>query len=211
MIKKNIIAKYPYLGYSPNLIQYFGIIGYQEEFINTIIKEINKTPGVSNNPFRPTIINSVISNIDNGTTDNDLMLSQIYPDNPNIIKANLNDQIPPPSSVIYSFCFDSQDGKKKIFYSCYAYRFYEIFKSSNTNNNEVYYIPKAFSIMSQYSFFNTFHYICENLLTIINLKLDKQLPIEIIIYCIINYLPTPMNYNISINVFDSLLKIDPIK
>ena len=211
MIKKNIIAKYPYLGYSPNLIQYFGIIGYQEEFVNTIIKEINKTPGVSNNPFRPTIINSVISNIDNGTTDNDLMLSQIYPDNPNIIKANLNDQIPPPSSVIYSFCFDSQDGKKKIFYSCYAYRFYEIFKSSSNNNNEVYYIPKAFSVMSQYSFFNTFHYICENLLKIINLKLDKQLPIEIIIYCIINYLPTPMNYNISINVFDSLLKIDPIK
>ena len=75
MIKKNIIEKYPYLGYSPNLIQYFGIIGYQEEFISSIIKEINRTPSGSNNPFRPTIINSVISNYDNGTTDNELMLS----------------------------------------------------------------------------------------------------------------------------------------
>jgi hypothetical protein len=33
MSKDNLIEKYPYLGYSPNLIEYFGIIGYQEEFI----------------------------------------------------------------------------------------------------------------------------------------------------------------------------------
>ena len=45
------------------------------------------------------------------------MLTQIYPDNPNFIKENANDykeQIPPPSSIIYSFCFDSTEGKKKI-------------------------------------------------------------------------------------------------
>ena len=38
--------------------------------------------------------------------------------NLNLIKANpneYNDQIPTPSSVIYSFCFDSTDGKKNYF------------------------------------------------------------------------------------------------
>ena len=118
MSKDNLIEKYPYLGYSPNLIEYFGIIGYQEEFIPQIIKDITKGGTITKNPYSPTILNSVISNIDYGTTDNDLMLAQIYPDNPNFIKANLNDykeQIPPPSSIIYSFCFDSTDGKKNYF------------------------------------------------------------------------------------------------
>ena len=212
MKKKKLIQKYPYLGYSPNLIEYFGIIGYQEEFISTIIKETFKTPSISNNPFPPTILNSVISNIDYGITDINLMVNYIFPNNPNLIKANVNDskeQPPPPSSVIYSFCFDSTDGKKKLFYTCYAYKFYETYKYSS-KNNEVYYVPKAFSIISQYAFYNTFHYICENILNVINTK-RNTLPFEIMIYCILNYLPTPMNYNINLNVFECLIKTNSIK
>ena len=210
MTKKNLIEKYPYLGYSPNLIEYFGIVGYQEEFVPTILKEITKAgSNITNNPFSPTILNSVISNIDYGITDNDLMLKQIYPDNPNLIKANPNeykDQMPPPSSIIYSFCFDSTDGKKKIFYTCYGYKFYEIYKS-----NEIYYVPKAFAIISQYAFYNTFHYICENLWNYIYSDIKKKLPLEIVIYSLLNYLPTPMNYNINLSIFDSLLNVKPIK
>ena len=199
MNKKILIPKYPYLGYSPNLIEYFGIVGYQEEFISTIIKEISKTgPTITNNPFSPTIINSVISSIDYGITDNDLMLKQIYPDNPNLIKANPNeykDQIPPPSSIIYSFCFDSTDGKKKLFYTCYGYKFYEIYKNP-TKMNEIYYVPKAFTIISQYAFYNTFHYICENLWNYIDSNIKKKLPLEIVIYSLLNYLPASRNSNI---------------
>ena len=213
MTKKLLIEKYPYLGYSQDLIEYFGIIGYQEEFIPQIIKEISKGQNISNNPFSPTILNSIISNIDYGTTDNDLMLTQIFPDNPNLIKASNNskDQMPPPSSIIYSFCFDSNDGKKKLFYTCYAYKFYEIFKYNNKNNTDIYYVPKAFSIISQYAFYTTFNYICENLLNVINLEEKNSLPMEILIYSIINYLPTPMNYNINLNVFNYLTKVDSIK
>ena len=214
MIKKNLIEKYPYLGYSPNIIEYFGIVGYQEEFISTIIKEMSKTGfSIPNNPFSPTILNSVISSIDYGITDNDLMLKQIYPDNPNLIKANpyeYNEQLPPPSSIIYSFCFDSTDGKKKLFYTCYGYKFYEKYKIPN-KMNEIYYVPKAFTIISQYAFYNTFHYICENLWEYIYSDIKKELPLEIVIYSLLNYLPAPMNYNINLSIFDSLLNAKPIK
>ena len=214
MIKKNLIEKYPYLGYSPNIIEYFGIVGYQEEFISTIIKEMSKTSfSIPNNPFSPTILNSVISSIDYGITDNDLMLKQIYPDNPNLIKANpyeYNEQLPPPSSIIYSFCFDSTDGKKKLFYTCYGYKFYEKYKIPN-KMNEIYYVPKAFTIISQYAFYNTFHYICENLWEYIYSNIKKELPLEIVIYSLLNYLPAPMNYNINLSIFDSLLNAKPIK
>ena len=204
MIKKNLIPKYPYLGYSPNLIEYFGIIGYQEEFVPEVIKSIQKNKNV----VPPTILNSVISNIDYGTTDNNLMLTQIYPENPPIIKENINEEIPSPTNVIYSFCFDSENGKRKLFYTCYAYKFHEKYK--NPSNNEVYYIPKAFALISQYAFFNTFHYICENLLKIINLQY-KNLPMEIIIFSLLNYLPTPMNYKISLGIFDFLIKVDKLQ
>ena len=207
MNKKILIPKYPYLGYSPNLIEYFGIIGYQEELIPQLIKETTK----AYNPYPPTILNSVISNIDYGTTDNNLMLSQIYPDNPLILKDD-NYYIrekPSPSSVIYSFCFDSQDGTKKLFYTCYAYKFYEVYQLNN--NEEKYYIPKAFAVISQYAFFNTFHYICNNLEKIMNLKNKNSLPMEIVIYSLLNYLPTPMNYRINLNVFSLLIKTNQLK
>ena len=206
MTKKNLISKYPYLGYSPNIIEYFGIIGYQEEFLPEIIKDTPK----ENNIYPPTILNSVISNIDYGTTDNNLMLTQIYPDNPPIFKYNNYEGIPPPSSVIYSFCFDSTDGKSKLFYTCYAYKFHEIYKNP-LNNNDIYCIPKAFAIISQYAFFNTFHYICQNLEKIISSKNKVTLPMEILIYSLLNYLPAPMNYKINLSVFDFLIKTEKIK
>ena len=205
MIKKNLISKYPYLGYSPNLIEYYGIIGYQEELIPKLIQETSK----DSNPYPPTILNSVISNIDYGTTDNNLMLTQIYPENPTIIKEDNYNTMPSPTNVIYSFCFDSQDGKKKLFYTCYAYRFYEIYK--NSNDNDTYFIPKAFILISQFAFFNTFHFICQSLEKIINLKKKDNFPIEILVFSLLNYLPTPMNYQINLSIFDFLIKNDKVK
>ena len=204
MAKKCLIPKYPYLGYSPNILDYFGIIGYQEELIQELIKE---TQG-GKNIYSPTILNSVISNIDNGTMDNNLMLTQIYPDNPPIKKLDNIEIYPSPTNIIYSFCFDSQDGKKKLFYTCYAYKFHEIYKYNKTG--EEYYIPKAFAIISQYAFFNTFRFICQNLEKIINLKLKNSLPMEILIYSLLNYLPSPMNYKVNLNVFNILIKTEKL-
>ena len=36
-----MIKKYPYMGYSQNILEYFAIIGYQENFIPTVINSIN--------------------------------------------------------------------------------------------------------------------------------------------------------------------------
>ena len=202
--KNTLDKKYPFLGYSPNIIEYFAIIGYNEKYVpkmlnNYACKQITT---------RPTILSSIVSNSDFGLVDNDLIIDQIYLDNPCPIKINkneLNQEPPPTSNVIYSFCFDSTDGKKKLFHVCFSYKFHEKYISETY---EEYYIPKAFCIISQYYYFNLFNYICKNIHSIMS-KNTYSVPIELTIYNIVNFIPSPIKYKYNLNLFD--LKIPDIK
>ena len=209
--EKLIIKKYPYLGYSENLIEYFGIIGYSEDFIPELIslqksrqiKYSNSNnvpqPLTKNNiKYPPTVLSSLTSKNDYGIVDNELIITQLYPENPKIYIYEPNQQEPEKSNVIYSFCFDSTDGQEKIFYTCFGYKFYELYK--NNNSEDKYYIPKAFCIISQYPFFNAFYNICNNIYdTLINKK--NVVPIEILLYNIINYIPSPINNKLELYLF----------
>ena len=210
--EKLLIKKYPYLGYSENLIEYFSIIGYSENFIPELIstyKQKFKTTNTTNNnnnqcssknknPYPPTVLSSITSKTDYGIVDNELIITQIYPENPKLILSGLNQPTPEKSSVIYSFCFDSTDGKEKLFYTCFGYKFYELYQDPNTEDE--YYIPKAFCIISQYPFFNAFYLICKNLYNSITNNTSK-IPFEILVYNIVNYIPSPMNSNLELYLF----------
>ena len=200
------VTKFPYLGYSPNIIEYFAIIGYQESCIPKIIDSYKR----KSNKYSPTILTSITSNTDYGMVDNHLIISQIYPDNPLFIIINKNDinQEPPNNSnVIYYFCFDSTDGKKKLFYVCFTFKFYEKYKYYITKKNyEEYYIPKAFCIISQYYYFTFFDYICKNIYELASQK-EKEFPIELTIYNIVNFIPSPINYALNIDLFSYSLNV----
>ena len=102
------IKKYPYMSFSPNLMEYFCIIGYQDNFIPELIASLKKYK--NKNIYSPTILSSINSSIDYyGMIDNELIISQVYPDNPLIIPINKNEpniEAPSRSNVIYSFCID---------------------------------------------------------------------------------------------------------
>ena len=214
--EKLLITKYPYLGYSENLIEYFSIIGYTENFIPELISTYklrqNTTINTFNNNIKaqktqknnklyfPTVLSSITSKIDYGIVDNELIINQLYPEKPKLFLKEINQPEPEKTNVIYSFCFDSNDGKKKLFYTCFGYKFYELYKEENTE--EEYYIPKAFCIVSQYPFFNTFYLICKNLYNIITTKSNK-IPFEILVYNIINYIPSPINSNLELDLFSN--------
>ena len=204
--KDFLIKKCPYLAYSPNLMESFSIIGYNENFVPQILDSYKN----KKNRYTPTILSSIISDSDFGTADNKLTIGQIYPDNPLPILINKNDnndEPPPTSNVIYSFCFDSTDGKKKIFYICYGFKFYEKYKFLNQNNYEEYYIPKAFCIISQYYYFTLFEYICKNILTLMTQRENSSLPVELTVYNIVNFIPSPMNYRLHLDLFSYSLNV----
>ena len=187
-----IIKKYPYLGYSPNLLEYFSIIGYEESYI----EELKFKNQLLDNDkiIPPTILFSVISNREYGIIDNDLIIKLIFPENPKILSKN------PPNiqNIIYSFCFDSYNGDSKLFYICFAYIFYESY--------DKYFIPKAFCIVSQFPYFTSFKYLCKNFK---NLFIKQQeIPQELLIYNLVNFVPSPISFNIHLDLFNS--KANPI-
>ena len=204
------IKKYPYMGFSPNIMEYFSIIGYQENFVPTLIEYFKK----KKNPFSPTTLSCITSNIDYRIIDNELIISQLYPDNPSIITINKNDinaEIPSTSNVIYSFCFDTPDGKSKLFYTCFGYKFYEKYLHKTNSGYEEYYIPKAFCIVSQYSFFTLFDYICKNIHSLMTQKSSNMIPIELIIYNVVNFIPSPMSYNLHLDIFSFCMDVPDIE
>ena len=212
--EKLLLKKYPYLGYSDNLMEYFSIIGYSETFIPELLSTYNQNKNNTNtnnnnnnnaqsslknqNPYPPTVLSSITSKADYGIVDNELIITQLYPENPKIFLSEPNQSEPEKVNVIYSFCFDSSDGKKKLFYTCFGYKFYELYKDLNTGID--YYIPKAFCIISQYPFFNTFYLICKNVYNILITNSNK-IPFEILIYNIVNYIPSPINLKLELNLF----------
>ena len=73
-----IIKKYPFLGYSTNIIEYFAIIGYNEKYIPNMLNNFKS----EKKAIPPTVLSSITSNTDFGLVDNDLIIEQIYPENP---------------------------------------------------------------------------------------------------------------------------------
>ena len=73
------ISLNPYLGCSDNLIEFFAIIGYDEEEL------IKNNPNIIENQenLNLSIISIVKSETLNNQIDFDLIINQVYPDKPN--------------------------------------------------------------------------------------------------------------------------------
>ena len=180
------IKKYAYLGDSPNLIEYFAIIGYSQSYIYSLVDSFQNI----NSP--PIILSSIISNNNYELqSDEDIIINRIYPSIPKLKKESDPRQI---SSIAFSSYFEKKrrNGKKskKIYYSCFAFKFHEKYTH---NDKREYYIPKAFCILSQYPYFRTFFYICNNIFY----KKILKIPIELLVYSIVNYIPSPINYSLN--------------
>ena len=171
----------PYLGCSKNLIEFFAIIGYEENILSENLSKNEKNLTLS-------IISMVKSNIFKSKVNFEIIKKQVYPETPNIIRITKLTKKPKETNVIFSSCFDSVNGQNKVFYSCYAIRFYEKYVDKNEDE---YFVPKAFLIYSQYPYFTTFKNICESLLKLNNE--NNGIPIEIVIHCYVNYVPSPIN------------------
>ena len=192
MMKDIQIKLNPYLANSKNLIDYFGIIGYDEKIIFDYTLNIKEQ---ENN-----LILSVLSEekLDSFTDyAPDYIKKQIYPENPIILDSN-SDSKPKVSNIVFYSCYDSLNDNKKIIHCYFAFKFYENY--INQNNKKEYYIPKSFVIISQFPYFTLYSKICSFL---IDNKKKDEIPKEIIIHYLINYIPSPINNRLIFDNFKS--------
>jgi hypothetical protein len=187
------IIKYPYLGYSPNLMEYFLILGYEKNFIQQeILPNYLQDPKIQ---YEPGIISTINSSYEIEMLDNDLILKLVFP-KPPLIQSNnnLNAELP-ISSVIFFLNADTLLNQSKIpFHGC-ALIFHEI----AVIQSQKIFIPKAFCIISQYPFFSFFNNLNKEILN--TFKLKPEIPMEILLYNILNFVPSPINFGVNLSLF----------
>ena len=141
---------------------------------------------------------SILSNISN-LNYNEQMIEEekiieiIYPNVPNIYYF-IDESLPQDSN--YNLIFNYNDLKQNKIFNGFAYKFYEIFIFKNFKLA----LPKSIVIISQYPFFSFYSNIIKDILKLFKNKI-LEIPIEILIYNIINYLPAPIDYSYKIKLF----------
>ena len=210
-IKELQIEKYP-MAKSKHLMEYFLILGYEESYIyEEIIKKINiklesdeKDKEIKGgnivSEFRcrhlPTILSTINSNFSEPMAEEIHIIKNIFPIPPTIYytsRSNITYE-PNPINVIFT---NIQNEVVNIYYS---YIFYE---KELAYNKSIIYIPKAFVILSQYPFFNTFKNICKELLYSQFKNNSLEIPIEIQLYNIVNFTPSPWDSKLNFTFFPS--------
>ena len=203
------IEKYP-MASSTHFIEYFLIMGYEELYIKEkIIKNINQkieseqldNKNVNTNIIKeftcrnlPTILFSMNSNFSEPMANEKFLIQYVFPIPPTIFISSPNDFLYEPNEINVIFTNVHDD----VVNIGYSFVFYEKYFACNKSNI---YVPKAFVIISQYPFFNTFNKICKELLYN-QFKNDLlEIPIEIQLYNIINFIPAPVNEKLNITFF----------
>ena len=211
---ENKILKFPYLAYSKNLIECFNIIGYMEVHMGEIIKEIKKNFEKNNetiikikkmnmnylkeykSTINPIIINSISSNSEKENfIDFDLLIKSIFPSLPSIYY-NLIENSKDYKIDSYNVIFYLDIEQKKPIYS-FSFVFYEMIHVSNSLKIHV---PKVFNILSQYPYFIEFNNLFEHIYKLFKIN-NQEIPLEIMLYNIINFIPSPINHEMLISLF----------
>ena len=209
----NEIKRYSFCGFSHNLIELFLIVGYENSFINKEVTKIIETnsyskldfPTFDKNenliPFQiktyPSILSIISSDFKYEIISLNLLIKYLLPSPPifyyseetnnnNIENKNRN----------YIFQTNSTIENLKLSFNAYCYNFYEIKKYKKIKI----FIPKFFVILSQYQLFGLFNQLSKEIKEQFNIN-DIEIPLEIQIYNILNYIPAPIYSNESLCFF----------
>ena len=216
------IEKYP-LADSPNLIDSFLILGYDEIFyqkkllpmLSQEIMNFEKDLADPNNSKNrqkirsyklrniPTILGIINSDYSGGMIDTNKLIEKAFPIPPSVLVGTMDSTYTGTSNIVLT---NIQNKDVNI---GYGYMFYE---TKIHNNQFKIYIPKTFVIVSQYPFFPQFNKLCIEIKNLF--ATDKnQIPIEIQIYNIVNFVPAPVRSNMNITFIskDELYVLNRIK
>ena len=199
------IEKYP-MAESPRLLENFLIIGYEDIYFQEVIlknlQPINNNPEIerpeskrkgSDNKIYlkeykprnlPTILGSISSDFTGGIFDGNQIIEKVYPIPPQIYYGYYEN---PSQDVLNQTNIVFTNIQNNVVNIGYAYTFYE----SKFINKYKICMPKAFVIISQYPYFKMFSQLSNEIES--QFYLNEQIPLEIQIYNIINFVQAPID------------------
>ena len=205
------IEQYP-TAVSPHLIEEFFIMGYEstlkkEKIIDSIKKEIENEKSYKtlnhlkefNILHLPSIISWITTDSNCQIVTNDLVLTYVFPIPPKIFYCMDNPLMTIAEPEISKIVFNTINNE--TVFNGYAYCFYEKEKVNLDEEGKeriIIYIPKAFVITSQYNYFLCFHKICQKLHEQF-LNDNIEIPLEIQIYNLVNFVPSPINNDFNLS------------
>ena len=143
--------------------------------------------------------------------DNDLILELIFPNLPQIYllekdnKRTISDEMLMfPYSIIFSINPQDNSNSKKS-YNGLAYIFYHSKEYKAMNIEGISYSPIAYVILSEFPYFYHFKEMCVNIYMQMK-KENDEIPIDIILYNVIKYFPSPINKTINLSFGIDLAK-----
>ena len=211
--------KYPFNGQATNLIDKFLIFAYDQrtkeytikKFLDYSIRETIETRYCSCTfQERPNIINEICNDYHKDLLDNDLISELLFPNIPNMYylpKEDINlekkendDILTQTYQIIFSLNPQDNEGSKKS-YNGLGYTFYlnQEHKDPKTGETKGYmFCPITYCILSEYPYFMKFTEICRNIKNQLSKETD-EIPIDIILYNTVKYLPSPIKSGIKLN------------
>ena len=91
--------------------------------------------------------------------------------------------------------------KNDIMFNVYGYLFWEaVFINVENKKRYKFFFPKIFVFISQYPLFQYFSYLSQNILEKFEYCIPFEIPLEIQLYNIINFSPSPINSNLCFDV-----------
>ena len=205
------IEKYPYAK-SPLLLDEFYIMGYTDILCNKKIIEPTisdiKSKLISDDYYKlkelrmchlPTVLSTIVSETNIKRIPLNKLISYAFPIPPKfyfyIEKKEQKIIEPNTSNIIFN------NINNETICNGYVYCFYEkkIFKI-NKDLIIHFFCPKFFVVISQYNFFFTFYKICKYIHEQF-LSEKNEIPLEIQIYNLVNFLPCPLNNEIDLSIY----------
>ena len=213
------IEKYP-MAESKNMFESFLIIGYddlyyQEKILKLVMKMDFNSIEVKDKKLKeeiqyykvhcrnlPTILNSITSDFSGPILNGNKIIENVFPIPPDILveienKENENKGISLEKKNNYVIFSNIQN---EVVNYGFGYIFYE----KKIHESYKIYLPKAFVIISQYPLFNIFNKLCEEIKELFISNQQLQIPIEIQIYNIINFVPASIDTGLKMTLIPKL-------
>ena len=214
---KNI--KYPFNGQATNLIDKFLVFAYDQKtkeytanynLDKSIQERIQTRFWTGNFQERPNVVNEICNDYHKDLLDNELISELIFPNIPKMYylskseannpKEESDDILTQTYQIIFSINPQDNEGSKKS-YNGLGFTFYLNQDHKDPKTGEIkgkMFFPVTYCILSEFPYFLKFTEICKNIKNQLAREND-DIPIDIILYNTVKYLPSPIKNGIKLN------------